>query len=67
MQVNQGKIAGLIGPNGAGKTTLFNLITGVLRPTKGKVVFDGKNITGKKPHEVAASTAYPWRLLRGPS
>lgn len=54
MQVSQGEIAGLIGPNGAGKTTLFNLITGVLRQTKGKVVFDGKEITGKKPHEVAA-------------
>ena len=54
MRVNQKEIAGLIGPNGAGKTTLFNLITGVLRPTKGKVVFDGKDITGRKQHEVAA-------------
>jgi len=53
MYVNEGEIAGLIGPNGAGKTTLFNLITGVLRPTKGKVTFDGKDITGKGPHLVA--------------
>jgi len=53
MYVNEGEIAGLIGPNGAGKTTLFNLITGVLRPTKGKVTFDGKDITGKSPHLVA--------------
>lgn len=53
MHVNEGEIAGLIGPNGAGKTTLFNLVTGVLRPTRGKVMFDGKDITNKKPHQVA--------------
>jgi len=53
MHVNEGELVGLIGPNGAGKTTLFNLITGVLRPTKGKVMFDGQDITGKKPHQVA--------------
>ena len=53
MHVNEGEIAGLIGPNGAGKTTVFNLITGVLRPTKGKVTFDGQDITGKRPHLVA--------------
>jgi branched-chain amino acid transport system ATP-binding protein len=44
---------GLIGPNGAGKTTLFNLLTGVFQPTKGKVLFNGKDITGKKPHVIA--------------
>jgi branched-chain amino acid transport system ATP-binding protein len=53
MNVNQGEIVGLIGPNGAGKTTIFNLITGVLRPTSGKVVFNGEDITGKKAHVVA--------------
>ena len=53
MHVNQGEIVGLIGPNGAGKTTVFNLITGFLRPTSGKVLFDGHDITGKKPHLVA--------------
>lgn len=53
MQVNKGEIVGLIGPNGAGKTTVFNLVTGFLQPTRGKVVFDGKNITGKKPHVIA--------------
>lgn len=52
--VNKGEIVGLIGPNGAGKTTLFNLITGVYPLTKGKVIFDGKDITGKKPHEVTS-------------
>jgi len=53
MFVNKGEITGLIGPNGAGKTTIFNLITGVLSPTKGRVTFDGKNITRKKPHVIA--------------
>ena len=53
MHVNEGEIAGLIGPNGAGKTTVFNLITGVFKPTKGKVTFGGTDITGKKPHQVA--------------
>ena len=53
MYINEGEIAGLIGPNGAGKTTIFNLVTGVHRPTKGRVTFDGTDITGKKPHLVA--------------
>lgn len=53
ISVGQGEIVGLIGPNGAGKTTVFNLITGVLRPTAGKVLFDGHDITGKKPHLTA--------------
>jgi branched-chain amino acid transport system ATP-binding protein len=52
--VNQGEIVGLIGPNGAGKSTLFNLITGVFPSSKGQVIFDGKDITHKKPHQVAA-------------
>jgi branched-chain amino acid transport system ATP-binding protein len=53
MHINEGEIVGLIGPNGAGKTTIFNLMTGVLRSTKGKIKFAGKEITGKKPHEIA--------------
>jgi branched-chain amino acid transport system ATP-binding protein len=53
MYVNKGEIVGLIGPNGAGKTTVFNLITGVFPLTGGKVVFDGTDTTGKKPHKIA--------------
>ena len=49
----EGEIVGLIGPNGAGKTTVFNLITGIIRPTVGHVIFDEKDITGMKPHVVA--------------
>lgn len=51
--VKENEIVGIIGPNGAGKTTLFNLIAGVLRPSEGRITFDGKDITLKKPHEVA--------------
>ena len=53
MQIDEGEIVGLIGPNGAGKTTTFNLITGVFRPNNGNIKFAGKDITGKRPHEIA--------------
>jgi branched-chain amino acid transport system ATP-binding protein len=49
--VNKNEIVGLIGPNGAGKTTLFNLISGVYFPNKGKIIFEGKNITKYKPYQ----------------
>ena len=48
----KGEILGLIGPNGAGKTTCFNVMTGVYKPTSGKVEFDGERITGRRPHEI---------------
>ena len=48
----EGLITGLIGPNGAGKTTLFNNMTGLDTPTSGKVLFDGKDITGKSSHAI---------------
>jgi branched-chain amino acid transport system ATP-binding protein len=54
MDVNEGEIVGLIGPNGAGKTTIFNLITGVFPATGGTIIFNGTDITSKKPHQVAA-------------
>ena len=47
MQVYDGEIVGLIGPNGAGKTTVFNLLTKVYNPTRGKIIFDGKDTAGK--------------------
>ena len=52
MTVNNGQILGLIGPNGAGKTTLFNLIAGYYKPDEGRVIFQGKDITGLKPYQV---------------
>jgi branched-chain amino acid transport system ATP-binding protein len=54
MAAEKGDIVALIGPNGAGKTTIFNLITGVIRPDSGKVIFDSRVITGKKPHAIAS-------------
>jgi branched-chain amino acid transport system ATP-binding protein len=51
--VNAGEVVSVVGPNGAGKTTLFNLITGVLRPDAGSVLFDGSNVTGLPPHRIA--------------
>lgn len=53
MAVNKNEIVGLIGPNGAGKTTFFNLISGVLKPTAGRVVFEGDDITGSSTHSIA--------------
>ena len=50
--IPEGGIVSLIGPNGAGKTTFFNMITGVYKPTLGKVTFDGHDITAKPPHVV---------------
>jgi branched-chain amino acid transport system ATP-binding protein len=51
--VEPGEILGLIGPNGAGKTTVFNLVTGFVRPSAGRIRLDGKELGGRPPHEVA--------------
>ncbi len=45
-------IVSLIGPNGAGKTTFFNMLTGVYKPTAGRIVFDGHDVTAKPPHVI---------------
>ena len=52
-QVEEGEIRGLIGPNGAGKSTMFKNIAGFSIPTKGSIVYRGKNIEGRKPHAIA--------------
>ncbi|PKQ27516.1 MAG: high-affinity branched-chain amino acid ABC transporter ATP-binding protein LivG [Candidatus Anoxymicrobium japonicum] len=54
LQIERGQIRGLIGPNGAGKTTIFNLLTGIYRPTEGKITLDGVNIVGLPPHQIAS-------------
>lgn len=53
LEVGPGSVRGVIGPNGAGKSTLFNLITGIYRPTAGRVVLAGADITGRASHRVA--------------
>ena len=52
--VEPGEVIGVIGPNGAGKSTFFNLLSGVMKPSAGKVVFQGRDVTGKKSHVIAA-------------
>jgi branched-chain amino acid transport system ATP-binding protein len=50
--IPRGSVVSLIGPNGAGKTTFFNMLTGVYKPTAGRIVFDGEDVTGKPPHAI---------------
>ena len=52
-ELQEGEFVGIIGPNGSGKTTLVNLITGFVRPSRGRVLFKGENITGKMPYTIA--------------
>ncbi len=52
LTVQSGLITGLIGPNGAGKTTLFNCVSGVVPPSSGRILFDGRDITGWRPDRI---------------
>ena len=66
LRVEAGAITGLIGPNGAGKTTLFNVVSGMLRPDAGKVLFAGADITGWRPDRLAATgLARTFQIARG--
>ena len=55
MHIKKGSITSLIGPNGAGKTTAFNLICGVMHPSKGEILYKGENINKLRPHQTAAA------------
>src|ERR671939_318153 len=52
--VPRGKVVSLIGPNGAGKTTFFNMLTGVYKPSAGRITFLGEDVTGKPPHAITS-------------
>ena len=54
MEVYRKEILALIGPNGAGKTSALNCISGIYPPTVGRILFEGRDVTGVRPHEVAA-------------
>ena len=69
LSVRQGSITAVIGPNGAGKTTLFNMISGIYKPTTGSILFGGREVVGRKQHEISkmgiARTFQNIRLYEG--
>jgi len=63
--LRQNEILGIIGPNGAGKTTLFNLLNGFLRPGTGQILLDGREMSGRKPHELCeAGIGRTFQIMR---
>lgn len=66
LSVDEGELRVIIGPNGAGKSTLMDLITGRVKPTAGRILFAGSDITGKSPHEIAAKYRVG-RKFQGPN
>ncbi|MEO8316826.1 MAG: branched-chain amino acid ABC transporter ATP-binding protein/permease [Bradyrhizobium sp.] len=64
-KLHRNAILGIIGPNGAGKTTVFNLLNGFLRPDTGEVLIDGRNMIGRKPHELCeAGIGRTFQIMR---
>jgi branched-chain amino acid transport system permease protein len=64
-QLRKNTILGIIGPNGAGKTTLFNLLNGFLKPDTGEILLDGRDMAGRKPHELcAAGVGRTFQIMR---
>jgi branched-chain amino acid transport system permease protein len=64
-KLRQNEILGIIGPNGAGKTTLFNLLNGFLRPDTGQILLDGREMSGRKPHELCeAGIGRTFQIMR---
>jgi len=53
-EVGRHELFAIIGPNGAGKTSIFNVLSGVYKPQKGRIEFDGENLIGRRPHQIAA-------------
>ena len=63
--VPQGSILGIIGPNGAGKTTVFNLLNGFLKPDAGQILLEGRNVVGRKPHQLCeAGMGRTFQIMR---
>ena len=71
LAVERGEFFAIIGPNGAGKTSIFNCISGIYAPTRGRILFDGRDISGLRPHQRAklgiARTFQNIALFRGMS
>jgi branched-chain amino acid transport system permease protein len=64
-KLRRNDILGIIGPNGAGKTTLFNLLNGFLRPGTGEILLDGRDMSGRKPHELCeAGIGRTFQIMR---